>query len=69
MLCDSIGVLSIYMFCVPGDGDGGEKKNKKRVSWASDDNLTMIQYFELDESERGNVTCMCRVFVCMCMCM
>ena len=26
---------------------------KKRVSWASDDNLTIVHYFELNESERG----------------
>ena len=26
---------------------------KKRVSWAADDNLTIVHYFELDESERG----------------
>ncbi len=26
---------------------------KKKVSWASDDNLAVMHYFELDESERG----------------
>lgn len=28
-------------------------KPKKRVSWAADEVLTSIQYFEIDESERG----------------
>ena len=31
---------------------GLEKKAKKRVSFASDDALTEIFYFEMDESER-----------------
>ena len=26
---------------------------KKRVSWASDENLVIVHYFEMDESERG----------------
>lgn len=28
-------------------------KPKKKVSWAADNVLTSIQYFEIDESERG----------------
>lgn len=28
-------------------------KKKKKVTWASDDNLTTMHFFELDESERG----------------
>jgi len=28
-------------------------RKKKRVSWAEEDNLVMVHYFELDESERG----------------
>lgn len=31
------------------------KSGKKRVSWATDDNLTKIHYFLMDESERGMV--------------
>ena len=26
---------------------------KKRVSWASDESLVIVHYFEMDESERG----------------
>ena len=29
---------------------------KKRVTWASDSNLTTMHYFEMDESERGGHT-------------
>ena len=29
-------------------------RKKKRVSWAEDDNLVMVHYFEMDESERGD---------------
>jgi len=37
--------------------EGSESsKKKKRVSWASADNLTKFFYFELDESERGTST-------------
>ena len=28
-------------------------KSKKRVTWASDDTLVNVQYFEVDEEERG----------------
>ena len=28
-------------------------KKKKKVSWATEDNLTKVHYFHLDESERG----------------
>ena len=33
--------------------DGPPKPKKKRVSWAPEDQLTDIMYFEPDESERG----------------
>lgn len=33
------------------------KKKKKKVSWATDDNLAKVHYFELDESERGVCAC------------
>ena len=29
------------------------KKGKKSISWADDESLTKICYFELDEEERG----------------
>ena len=37
---------------LPDDGVRVSVK-KKKVSWASEDNLTSVHYFELDESERG----------------
>ena len=30
-----------------------EGKKKKKVSWATEEKLTKIHYFQLDESERG----------------
>ena len=36
-----------------GDNSASESVKKKRVSWATDDNLTTVFYFQLDESERG----------------
>ena len=39
------------LFCYLGMDDG--KKKKKKVSWATEDNLTRVHYFQLDESERG----------------
>lgn len=33
--------------------DPGPNAKKKRVSWAEDENLCVIHYFQLDESERG----------------
>ena len=43
---------SIYVIGSAESGDPSKKK--KKVTWAVDDNLTMVRYFELDESERGN---------------
>lgn len=37
-------------------GEEGKKK-KKSVSWAEEDNLVNIHYFEMDESERGKTMC------------
>ncbi len=34
--------------------DPGPMTKKKRVSWAEEDSLCIIHYFEMDESERGN---------------
>lgn len=33
--------------------EGPPKSKKKRVSWAPEDSLYEVQYFEVDESERG----------------
>jgi len=46
-------------FCVvitqlPFEGPGVLYSKKKRVSWAEEDNLVMVHYFEMDESERGD---------------
>ena len=30
-----------------------KEKKKKKVSWPDEDSLVSIQYFEVDESERG----------------
>lgn len=63
--------VQLYKLCAdgsapPGDGDGGVSTKKKQVSWASDDNLATVHYFELDESERGvyNNTLHTRFVVC-----
>lgn len=51
------------------DEDGPPKTKKKRVSWAPEDSLIEVQYFEVDESERG-VYCGICVWVCLrtCIC-
>jgi hypothetical protein len=33
-----------------------KKRTKKSVQWRTEDELEMYHYFELDETERGNVT-------------
>ena len=37
-------------------GSDDPTKKKKKVTWASDDSLTKMHYFEMDESERGKWT-------------
>ena len=39
---------------VDGEGVGG-KAAKKKVSWAAEDSLVSVHYFEMDESERSEV--------------
>ena len=34
-----------------------KKKGKKSISWAEEDNLIKVFYFELDEEERGKNIC------------
>lgn len=54
-MCSAAQCVCVCVCAVTG-GDGDEQKsNKKRVSWATDDNLTRIHYFEMDESERGDI--------------
>lgn len=49
--CALIAVVMIGNVFVASQSHPGHKK--KKVSWAGDDSLTKIHYFELDESERG----------------
>ncbi len=57
----SLNVVMVIVFGVAPQSDPAHKK--KRVSWAGDDSLTKIHYFELDESERGIVWK--HVYVCI----
>jgi hypothetical protein len=36
-------------------GATGKKKKNKKVSWAEESNLRVFHYFELDETERGEI--------------
>ena len=44
--------------------DTAPTKSKKRVLWVADELLVAIQYFEIDESERGGCG-LCIIIVCV----
>lgn len=43
-------------------GATGKKKKNKKVSWAEESNLRVFHFFDLDETERGEIRNL--IFVC-----
>lgn len=52
-ICLSHFVEDTSICDMEGTDDVAVPSKKKRVSWASNDNLIQVHYFQMDDSERG----------------